>query len=85
MPAAAAAGPGAGADREASGRVPVAVEHRGVPAGGARLGRADLAVVFLAWSADNPRLHAIGQRTLTAVLAVLPTLPYPAYPVLTQV
>jgi aminoglycoside phosphotransferase (APT) family kinase protein len=28
-----------------------------------------LAIVFLAWSADNPRLHAIGQRTLAAVLA----------------
>jgi hypothetical protein len=28
------------------------------------------AIVFLAWSADNPRLHAIGQRTLADVLAV---------------
>jgi aminoglycoside phosphotransferase (APT) family kinase protein len=29
----------------------------------------NLAIVFLAWSADNPRLHAIGRRTLAAVLA----------------
>jgi len=29
----------------------------------------NLAIVFLAWSADNPRLHAVGQRTLAAVLA----------------
>lgn len=28
-----------------------------------------LALVFLAWSADNPRLHAVGRRTLDAVLA----------------
>jgi aminoglycoside phosphotransferase (APT) family kinase protein len=31
----------------------------------------NLAVVFLAWSADNPRLHAVGRRTLAAVLARL--------------
>ena len=29
----------------------------------------NLAIVFLAWSADNPRLHAVGRRTLAAVLA----------------
>ena len=29
----------------------------------------NLAIVFLAWSADNPRLRAVGQRTLSAVLA----------------
>jgi aminoglycoside phosphotransferase (APT) family kinase protein len=29
----------------------------------------NLAVVFLAWSADNPRLHVVGRRTLAAVLA----------------
>jgi aminoglycoside phosphotransferase (APT) family kinase protein len=28
----------------------------------------NLAVVFLAWSADNPWLHAVGRRTLAAVL-----------------
>jgi len=28
----------------------------------------NLAIVFLAWSADNPRLHAVGRRTLAAVL-----------------
>ena len=27
-----------------------------------------LAIVLLAWSADNPRLHAVGRRTLAAVL-----------------
>ena len=27
-----------------------------------------LAVVFLAWSADNPQLHEVGRRTLAAVL-----------------
>jgi aminoglycoside phosphotransferase (APT) family kinase protein len=32
----------------------------------------NLAIVFLAWSADNPRLRAVGQRTLSAVLAVEP-------------
>ena len=33
-------------------------------------GRAlNLATVFLAWSAGNPQLHAVGRRTLTAVLA----------------
>ena len=31
----------------------------------------NLACVFLAWSADNPRLHAVGRRTLAAVLAAL--------------
>jgi aminoglycoside phosphotransferase (APT) family kinase protein len=30
----------------------------------------NLAVVLLAWSADNPRLHEVGRRTLAAVLAV---------------
>lgn len=30
----------------------------------------NLAIVFLAWSADNPRLHAVGRRTLAAVLAL---------------
>jgi aminoglycoside phosphotransferase (APT) family kinase protein len=29
----------------------------------------NLAIVFLAWSADNPRLHDVGRRTLAAVLA----------------
>ena len=29
----------------------------------------NLAVVFLAWSADNPQLQAVGRRTLAAVLA----------------
>jgi aminoglycoside phosphotransferase (APT) family kinase protein len=29
----------------------------------------NLAIVFLAWSADNPRLRAVGRRTLSAVLA----------------
>lgn len=29
----------------------------------------NLAIVFLAWSADNPQLHAVGRRTLAAVLA----------------
>jgi aminoglycoside phosphotransferase (APT) family kinase protein len=29
----------------------------------------NLAIVFLAWSADNPRLHEVGRRTLAAVLA----------------
>ncbi len=29
----------------------------------------NLAVAFLAWSADNPRLHAVGRRTLAAALA----------------
>jgi aminoglycoside phosphotransferase (APT) family kinase protein len=29
----------------------------------------NLAVVFLAWSADNPQLRAVGRRTLAAVLA----------------
>jgi aminoglycoside phosphotransferase (APT) family kinase protein len=29
----------------------------------------NMAVVFLAWSADNPRLHEVGRRTLAAVLA----------------
>jgi aminoglycoside phosphotransferase (APT) family kinase protein len=29
----------------------------------------NLALVFLAWSADNPRLHAVGQHTLAAALA----------------
>jgi aminoglycoside phosphotransferase (APT) family kinase protein len=28
----------------------------------------NLGVVFLAWSADNPRLHAVGERTLAAAL-----------------
>lgn len=32
----------------------------------------NLAIVFLAFSADNPRLHAVGERTLAAVLAALP-------------
>jgi aminoglycoside phosphotransferase (APT) family kinase protein len=32
----------------------------------------NLAIVFLAWSADNPRLHAVGRRTLAVVLAALP-------------
>jgi aminoglycoside phosphotransferase (APT) family kinase protein len=31
----------------------------------------NLAIVFLAWSADNPQLHAVGRRTLDAVLAGL--------------
>jgi aminoglycoside phosphotransferase (APT) family kinase protein len=31
----------------------------------------NLAIVLLAWSADNPRLHAVGRRTLGAVLAGL--------------
>jgi hypothetical protein len=31
----------------------------------------NLAVVFLAWSADNPQLHAVGRRTLAAVLAAV--------------
>jgi hypothetical protein len=40
-----------------------------------RLGWAlNLAIVFLAWSADNPRLLAVGRRTLAAVLAALPGL-----------
>jgi aminoglycoside phosphotransferase (APT) family kinase protein len=30
----------------------------------------NLAVVFLAWSADNARLHAVGERALAAVLAM---------------
>ena len=29
----------------------------------------NLAIVFLAWSADNPQLHEVGRRTLAAVLA----------------
>ena len=29
----------------------------------------NMGLVFLAWSADNPRLHAVGRRTLAAVLA----------------
>jgi len=29
----------------------------------------NLAIVFLAWSADNPRLHEVGRHTLAAVLA----------------
>jgi aminoglycoside phosphotransferase (APT) family kinase protein len=29
----------------------------------------NMAIVFLAWSADNPRLRAVGRRTLAAVLA----------------
>jgi aminoglycoside phosphotransferase (APT) family kinase protein len=29
----------------------------------------NLAIVFLAWSADNPRMHEVGRRTLAAVLA----------------
>ena len=29
----------------------------------------NLAIVLLAWSADNPQLHAVGRRTLGAVLA----------------
>jgi len=29
----------------------------------------NLAIVLLAWSADNPRLHDVGRRTLAAVLA----------------
>lgn len=29
----------------------------------------NLAIVFLAWSADNPRLHEVGRRALAAVLA----------------
>lgn len=29
----------------------------------------NLAIVFLAWSADNPQLHEVGRRTLTAVLS----------------
>src|ERR1700722_5070144 len=29
----------------------------------------NMGLVFLAWSADNPRLHAAGRRTLAAVLA----------------
>jgi aminoglycoside phosphotransferase (APT) family kinase protein len=33
----------------------------------------NLAIVFLAWSADNPRLHAVGERTLAAVLAAPPS------------
>lgn len=28
----------------------------------------NFAIVFLAWSADNPRMHAVGRRTLAAVL-----------------
>ncbi len=32
----------------------------------------NLAIVFLAFSADNPRLHAVGERTLAAVLAAGP-------------
>jgi aminoglycoside phosphotransferase (APT) family kinase protein len=28
----------------------------------------NLAIVFLAWSADNPQLHEVGRRTLAAVL-----------------
>jgi len=32
----------------------------------------NLAIVFLAFSADNPRLRAVGERTLAAVLAGLP-------------
>jgi aminoglycoside phosphotransferase (APT) family kinase protein len=31
----------------------------------------NLAIVFLAWSADNPQLHAVGRRTLAAVLAAV--------------
>jgi aminoglycoside phosphotransferase (APT) family kinase protein len=31
-----------------------------------------LAVVFLAWSADNPQLHEVGERTLAAVLSPSP-------------
>ena len=34
----------------------------------------NLAIVFLAWSADHPRLHAVGRRTLAAALAALPGL-----------
>src|ERR1700733_6813515 len=29
----------------------------------------NLAIVFLAWSADNPPLHGVGRRALAAVLA----------------
>jgi aminoglycoside phosphotransferase (APT) family kinase protein len=45
----------------------------------------NLAIVFLAWSADNPRLHAVGRRTLAAVLAALPGARQATVPVLTQV
>lgn len=31
-----------------------------------------LALVFLAWSADNPQLHEVGRRTLAAVLSSSP-------------
>jgi aminoglycoside phosphotransferase (APT) family kinase protein len=31
----------------------------------------NLAIVLLAWSADNPQLHAVGRRTLDAVLAAV--------------
>ena len=32
----------------------------------------NLAIVFLAWSADNPQLHEVGERTLAAVLSPSP-------------
>ena len=32
----------------------------------------NLAIVFLAWSADNPQLHEVGERTLAAVLSPAP-------------
>jgi aminoglycoside phosphotransferase (APT) family kinase protein len=32
----------------------------------------NLAIVLLAWSADNPRLHEVGRRALAAVLALSP-------------
>jgi hypothetical protein len=44
----------------------------------------NLAIVFLAWSADNPRRHAVGRRTLAAVLAASPG-PAQPLPVFTQV
>jgi aminoglycoside phosphotransferase (APT) family kinase protein len=45
----------------------------GVPIGEAAWARGrgwalNLGIVFLAWSADNPRLHEVGRRTLAAVL-----------------
>jgi hypothetical protein len=32
----------------------------------------NLAIVFLAWTADNPQLHEVGERTLAADLSPAP-------------
>jgi aminoglycoside phosphotransferase (APT) family kinase protein len=53
-------------DAAGAGQDPAASDNTWARARGWAL---NMALVFLAWSADNPQLHAVGQRTLTAVLA----------------